>query len=400
MPDHEPQSDNQAEKRFFTASDSEIRAGAVTDVYFLRTKQVLEARGLNKQVRVEIVAKGLPANYKWAVFAGLEDALRLLEDCPVSVEGLPEGSMFCSYQPVLSITGRYLDFGLHETALLGFLCQASGIATKAARFRKLVGEKPLIHFGARRMHPALAPMIDRSAYIGGCDGVAVVLSAEKLGLAPSGTIPHALILQIGDTLETVRAFHAVVDPAVRRVALIDTFQDEKFEAIRLAEEMGDALWALRLDTPGSRRGDFAKILQEVRWELDLRGFENLKLLVSGGLEEAHIPPLVPWADAFGVGTSIANAPVIDLSLDIVEIDGKPIAKRGKESGGKRLFTCPTCRQEVVAPTRMLAPSCRICGAALILRTAPLMENGRVLSPFPSPATIREQTLAQLRSLPE
>src|SRR5581483_7570797 len=121
--------------RFFTASDDEIQAGAVTDVYFLRTKQVLEARRLNKWVRVEIVAKGLPAGYEWAVLAGLEDALRLLEGCPVSVEGLPEGQLFRAYQPVLSIEGRYLDFGLHETALLGFLCQASGIATKAARFR-------------------------------------------------------------------------------------------------------------------------------------------------------------------------------------------------------------------------------------------------------------------------
>ncbi len=396
MPDHE----TPAEKRFLTASDAEIHAGAVTDVYFLRTKQVLEARGLNKHVRVEIVAKGLPLDYQWAVLAGLEDALRLLEGLPVSVEGLLEGSVFRAYQPILSIEGRYLDFGLHETALLGFLCQASGIATKAARFRKLMGEKPLIHFGARRMHPALAPMIDRSAYLGGCDGVAVVLSAEKLGIAPSGTIPHALILQIGDTLETARAFHGVIDPTVRRVALIDTFQDEKFEAIRLAQGMGDALWALRLDTPSSRRGDFAKILQEVRWELDLRGFDKLKLFVSGGLEESHIPPLLPWADAFGVGTSIANAPVIDLSLDIVEIDGEPIAKRGKESGGKRLFVCPTCQQEVIAPTRKPVPACRVCSAALTSCTVPLMENGRVLTPFLPPAEIRERVLAQLRTVTE
>ena len=334
--------------KFFTASDDQIQSGSVTDVYFLRTKQVLEARALNKHVRVEVVAKGLPAGYEWAVLAGLEDVLQLLEGCPVSVDGLPEGSLFRAYQPVLSIEGRYLDFGLHETALLGFLCQASGVATKAARLRTLVGEKPLIHFGARRMHPAIAPMVDRSAYIGGCDGVAVVLSADMLGIAPSGTIPHALVLQMGDTLDAARAFHELIDPAVRRVALIDTFQDEKFEAIRLAEGLGDALWALRLDTPSSRRGNFAKILQEVRWELDLRGFEKLKLLVSGGLDEADIPALLPWAEAFGIGTSIANAPVIDLSLDIVEIEGEPIAKRGKESGGKQLLACPTCCEEVVA----------------------------------------------------
>ena len=112
-------------RRFFTASDDQIQSGSVTDVYFLRTKQVLEARGLNKHVRDEVVAKGLPTGYEWAIFAGLEDALRLLDSCPVSVEGLPEGSIFRAYQPVLSVEGRYLDFGLHETALLGFLCQAS-----------------------------------------------------------------------------------------------------------------------------------------------------------------------------------------------------------------------------------------------------------------------------------
>jgi nicotinate phosphoribosyltransferase len=383
-------------RRFFTASNDEVQSGAITDVYFLRTKQVLEARGLNKRVRVEVVAKGLPAGYEWAVLAGLEDALRLLERCPVSIEGLPEGSIFQAYQPVLSIEGRYLDFGLHETALLGFLCQASGVATRAARMRTLIGEKPLIHFGARRMHPAIAPMIDRSAYIGGCDGVAVVLSADLLGIPPSGTIPHALVLQMGDTLEAARAFHSVIDPAVRRVALIDTFQDEKFEAIRLAEALGDVLWALRLDTPSSRRGNFAKILQEVRWELDLRGFEQLKLLVSGGLEEEQIPALLPWADAFGVGTSIANAPVIDLSLDIVEIEDQPVAKRGKESGGKLIASCKSCRQEFVVPTQRPWRQCRACGGDLQQLTVPLMENGRILSPFSTPSEVRERVLAQLR----
>jgi nicotinate phosphoribosyltransferase len=384
--------------RFFLASEEEIRNGAVTDVYFLRAKQVLEARNLNKYVRVEVVAKGFPAGYDWAVFAGLIDVLQLLEGKSVSAEGLPEGTLFHAYQPVLSLEGRYLDFGLYETALLGFLCQASGVATKAARCRQLIGDKPFIHFGARRMHPAVAPMIDRSAYIGGCDGVAVVLSAERLGIPPSGTIPHALILLVGDTLETVRTFHEVIDPAVLRVALIDTFQDEKFEAIRLATHLGSALWALRLDTPSSRRGDFAKILQEVRWELDLRGFQHIKLLASGGLDEGDIPKLLPWADAFGIGTSIASAPVIDFSLDIVEIDGEPIAKRGKESGGKQLWQCPACGAHAILPMRCLQTDCASCGGTLVRQTVPLIEEGRIVSALPEPRTIREHVLKQLASV--
>jgi nicotinate phosphoribosyltransferase len=383
--------------RFFLASEEEIRSGAVTDVYFLRAKQVLEARNLNKHVRVEVVAKGFPTSYEWAVFAGLNDALQLLDGKSVTAEGLPEGTFFHTYQPVLSLEGRYLDFGVYETALLGFLCQASGVATKAARCRRLIGDKPLVHFGARRMHPAIAPMIDRSAYIGGCDGVAVVLSAERLGIPPSGTIPHALILQVGDTLETVRTFHEVIDPTVRRVALIDTFQDEKFEAIRLATNLGDVLWALRLDTPGSRRGNFAKILQEVRWELDLRGFQHIKLLASGGLDEDDVPKLLPWADAFGIGTSIANAPVIDFSLDIVEIDGEPIAKRGKESGGKQLWQCSVCGTQLILPTRRPQTVCSSCEGTLARQTVPLMEDGQLVTALPEPSTIRENVLKQLSS---
>lgn len=381
--------------RFFLASEEEIRSGAVTDVYFLRAKQVLEARSLNKHVRVEVIAKDFPAGYGWAVLAGLNDVLGLLEGKSVTAEGLPEGTFFHASQPVLSLEGKYLDFGVYETALLGFLCQASGVATKAARYRRLIGDKSFVHFGARRMHPAIAPMIDRSAYVGGCDGVAVVLSAERLGIPPSGTIPHALILQVGDTLETVRTFHEVIDPTVRRVALIDTFQDEKFEAIRLATNLGDVLWALRLDTPSSRRGDFAKILQEVRWELDLRGFQHIKLLASGGLGEDDIPKLLPWADAFGIGTSIASAPVIDFSLDIVEIDGEPIAKRGKESGGKQLWQCAACRMQHILSTRRLQTGCPSCGGALVRQTVPLMDDGQLVTALPEPSTIREYVLKQL-----
>ena len=138
------------------------------------------------------------------------------------------------------------------------------------------------------MHPALAPMIERNAFVGGCDGVAVTKSAELIDADPTGTIPHALVLLFGDTVEALRAFHEVVDPKVRRVALIDTLQDEKFEAIRVAEALGEDLYAVRLDTPSSRRGDFFQILEEVRWELDLRGFDHVKILASGGIDEYEI----------------------------------------------------------------------------------------------------------------
>ena len=93
-----------------------------------------------------------------------------------------------------------------------------------------------------------------NAFIGGCDGVAVTKSADLIDADPMGTIPHSLVLMVGDTVEALQAFNEVIDPKVRRVALIDTLQDEKFEAIRVAEALGEDLYAVRLDTPSSRRG--------------------------------------------------------------------------------------------------------------------------------------------------
>ncbi len=180
-------------KRFHTATDEEIRAGRVTDVYFDRTVRILREKGKDKVVAAEVRARALPNGWPWGVLAGMEEVLNLLEGMEVDVWGLPEGTVFHAYEPVLTISGLYTRFAVYETPILGFLCQASGIATAAARCRIAAGERTLLSFGARRMHPAIAPMIERSAYLGGCDGVSTLLAADLIETEPSGTMPHALI---------------------------------------------------------------------------------------------------------------------------------------------------------------------------------------------------------------
>ncbi|HKC96474.1 MAG TPA: nicotinate phosphoribosyltransferase, partial [Methylomirabilota bacterium] len=240
-----------------------------------------------------------------------------------------------------------------------------------------------------------APMIERNAFIGGCDGVAVTKSAELIDADPMGTIPHSLVLMIGDTVEALRAFDTIVDPKVRRVALIDTLQDEKFEAIRVADALGKDLYAVRLDTPSSRRGDFYRILEEVRWELNLRGHNHVKILASGGVDEYEITALNPVADGYGVGTSIANAPVLNFALDIMEIEGKPMAKRGKWSGAKEVYRRPGTRETVVVPAGQRPPD----GGAWESLLKPLVRGGRIVRDLPPPRTIRDFVLDQLRSVP-
>jgi nicotinate phosphoribosyltransferase len=382
---------------FFTADPQDILDGKITDVYFERALTVLKAKGVDPVVRAEFIAKSLPDDWKWALFTGIDEAHELLKRLRIKVRAMKEGSVFYPYEPVMEIEGRYQDFCVYETAILGFLCQASGIATKACRVKKLAGERVVMSFGARRMHPILAPMIERNAFIGGCDGVAVVKSGELIGEDPMGTMPHSLILCMGSTVEAVQAYDEVLEPKLKRVALIDTFLDEKFETLNVAQTLGEKLYAVRFDTPGSRRGNFYRILEETRWELDLRGLGHVKFFVSGGINEADIPHLNPVVDGYGIGTSISNAPVIDFAMDIVEVDGKPRAKRGKWSGSKRIIACARCGERKIIPNDIFGSTCS-CGGVFNDLLVPVLDHGQVIVGPEPPSQVRQSVMEHVHGL--
>ncbi|MGE5663462.1 MAG: nicotinate phosphoribosyltransferase [Deltaproteobacteria bacterium] len=382
-------------------SMEEIRRGDTTDVYFTRTMEVLRALGKDRvRVEAEAFVKKFPDGYDYAVLAGIDDMHSLLAGRQVNVRAMAEGSLFLLEEPVFSIEGPYGAFCEMETAMLGMICQASGIATKTSRIKHLAGDRTVLSFGARRMHPALSTTIDRYAYVGGADGVSVVRSASFLGEAAMGTMPHALVLVLGDTVEAVRGFDAAVGPDVPRVALIDTLQDEKFEAIRVAEALREKLAGIRLDTPSSRRGSFLKIIKEVRWELDLRGCSHVQIMASGGIGEDDVAELRDAVDGFGVGTCISNAPTIDFAFDIVEVEGRPFAKRGKMSGGKQVVRCDACgrgARRIVPEGRAASERCA-CGASMEPLLLPAVRAGAIVSPPRPPREVRRRVLEQVARL--
>ena len=350
----------------------------------------------------EFTVQSLPDSYDFAVFSGLYEVLNLLEGLPVNVYALKEGTIFknISYNgipvPVMYIEGIYADFARYETPALGLICQASGIATKAARIKREAGDSIVLSFGIRRMHPALAPFIDRNAYIGGCDGVSSIKGAEVLNLPPKGTMPHALMLTMGEE-NAWKSYDEILDESIPRSALVDTFCEEKFSSLK-ATEVFKKLDAVRLDTPGSRRGNFARIVREVRWELDIRGFNNVGIIVSGGLDEYSIKPLKEaGATGFGVGTSISNAPTIDYAMDIVEVNGKPVAKRGKFSGKKNVYRCSECGEYMVTYETYHNNRCPVCGGRTEPMIVEVMKNGEKLHyKEDNPQKIREYVLSQLK----
>jgi len=314
--------------RTHTSADwGEIASGATADVYFARGADVLRRLGrLDTPVVAEVFSQGE------GILCGVDEALSLLAGHAVDVDALPEAQPFGPKEPVMRVTGPYGAFGLFETAILGCLASASGWATAARRVREAAGDDLVVSFGARHVHPAIASTMERAAVIGGLDGAASVLGARLAGQEPLGTVPHAVVLVAGDTVEVARALAAdEVDGPV--TVLVDTFHDEAEEALRVATALGPALGGVRLDTPSERGGVTPELVREVRARLDQGGFGHVRIFVSGSLTPERITVLrAAGATRFGVGHYVSAAPPIDMTMDLKVVDGRPVAKRGRIPG--------------------------------------------------------------------
>lgn len=314
-------------ERVRSATPAQVMAGLTADVYFVGTLDVLDHVGLADQV----VTAEVFAN-RGGLLAGMDEALDLLADRGLELWAVPEGTAITPRRVVLRVRGPYSRFGVLETAVLGILAASSGWATAARAVVDAAGGVPVISYGARHVHPAVASVMDRAALVGGFSGVSTILGARQAGLVPAGTMPHALMLMVGDTLRVAQAFDALMPPAVLRTVLVDTFHDEVEEALRVARAL-PSLASVRLDTPRERGGVTAGLVRELRAHLDRAGFSRVGIFVSGGLSPERVAELrEAGAAGFGVGHYVAAAPPLDFTMDLKEVGGRPVAKRGRIPG--------------------------------------------------------------------
>jgi nicotinate phosphoribosyltransferase len=310
----------------------QVLEGDTSDVYFLRTNRVMEREGVNPRVTMEFFPSGD------GILCGMREVLALLGQVLPSdgeVWALKESEPFRLKEVVLRVTAPYLSFGIYETAILGILAHESGWATAARECVEAAQGVPIVSFGARHVHPAVVGVMDYAATVGGCVSCSTPVGAQLAGVDPSGTMPHAMIICFGDTVRAALAFDKHMPPEVPRIVLVDTFHDEPEESLQVAEALGDHLHGVRLDTPGERGGVTPDLVIEARVRLDQAGFEHVKVFVSGGVTPERIRRFLEAGapvDSFGVGSYISGARPIDFTGDIKEVEGKPVAKRGRIPG--------------------------------------------------------------------
>jgi nicotinate phosphoribosyltransferase len=294
---------------------------------------ILRNEGINPEVVVEFTAE------RDGVFCGITEVKTLLDrvlpETGREVWALDEGVTVSGGEVALRIRAPYASFGLFETAILGTLASCTGWATAAAECVEAGDGIPVIGYGARHVHPEVVGVMDYSAVIGGSASGSSVVGQQLHGLTPSGTMPHSLVLLMGDTVRSIMAFDKHMPPEVPRVALVDTFKDEAEEALDVAKALRQRLRGIRLDTPKERGGVTPDLVHEIRARLDQSGYTHVDIYVSGGITPDRIRQFVDASapvSVFAVGYYIAAASPISFTADIKEIENRAVAKRGRIPG--------------------------------------------------------------------
>ena len=343
------------------------RTGLRTDHYELSMLSAALRRGTSERDCVfEVFCRRLPAGRRYGVMAGLgrvldavdrfgfdEADLAYLREHDVisaeaadflssyrfrgSIAAYPEGELFFPESPILSVRGTFADAVVLETVVLSILNHDCAVAAAAARMVSAAVGRPIIEMGSRRVHEDAAVAGARAAYLAGFAATSNLAAGRIHGVPTTGTAAHAFTLLHDSEADGFRAQVDALGP--RTTLLVDTY--DITQGIATAVEVaGTGLGAIRIDS-----GDLAVHAHRARAQLDAIGATGTRIVVSGDLDEYAIAALAAApVDVYGAGTAVATgsgAPTAGLVYKLVEVDGRPVAKRSaskaSRGGAKRAF---------------------------------------------------------------
>jgi nicotinate phosphoribosyltransferase len=337
-----------------------------TDLYELTMMQAYFDEGLHDQAVFSLFVRKLPPRRNFLLACGLDDVLTFLEqvrfdDAAIDylrslgrfstafldylrgwrftgdVYAVPEGTPVFPNEPILEIEAPIAEAQLVETFVINQVQLETVLASKTARVVAAAAGRPIVDFGARRMHGVDSGLkAARAFHIAGVHATSNLAAGQAYGLPVAGTLAHSYIQAHDTEREAFRAFARLYPETVLLVDTYDTPAGVR-HVIELARELGSdfRVTGVRLDS-----GDLASLAFEARRLLDAAGLQAVTIFASGGLNEDEIGKLVAAGapiDAFGVGTDMGvsrDAPSLDIAYKLVEYAGRG---RTKLSPGKSLL---------------------------------------------------------------
>jgi nicotinate phosphoribosyltransferase len=328
-----------------------IREGYYSDAYFVHTKSLLEADGHHPRVTMQVFQK------QESLLGGIDEAIAVLKLCAgrhgpgggwvngwerLVVYALHEGDRIAPHETAMTIEGDYSLFAHLETVYLGCLARRSLIMRNVAEVVQAARGKPIFYFPARHDHWLVQTGDGWSAHVAGAIGVSTDAQASWWGGRGIGTVPHGLIAAYGgDTVLAALKFADRYAADMNITVLVDFENDSVRTALEVAEALGPRLWGVRLDTSEllvdrsleaePEPGVNARLVEKVRGALDAAGFNEVRIVASGGFNARRIREFEAAGvavDAYGVGSSLIRGQN-DFTADVVLLDGRPVAKVGR-----------------------------------------------------------------------
>ncbi len=266
----------------------------------------------------------------------------------IEIKSLYDGDLLSSWETAITIEGDYSLFAHLESLYLGVLARRSKVATNTRAVVEAANGKQVLFFADRFDHFSNQGGDGYASYIGGAKGVATDAMAAWFGERGLGTIPHAMIVAYGgDTALSAERFNKYY-PDTNAISLVDFDNDCVKTSLESARGLGEKLWGVRLDTaeklidkslqneigiPETElHGVAPRLVEKVREALDSEGFRHVKIIVSGGFHPErirHFEKLGVPVDIYAVGSWILSGR-FDFTADAVRLNGKPLAKVGRE----------------------------------------------------------------------
>ncbi|WP_025273730.1 nicotinate phosphoribosyltransferase [Haloglycomyces albus] len=311
----------------------------------------------DRQCAFEVFARRLPTGRRYGVVSGIgrlaegvarfrfdDDTLAGLVEREVigtqaaewladyrfsgDIDVYPEGELYFPNSPIVTVRGSFAECVVLETLVLSILNHDSAVASAAARMVTAARGRPILEMGTRRTHEEAAVASARASYIAGFAATSNLEAGRRWGVPTGGTAAHAFTLLHDTELE---AFQAQIERfGPNTTLLVDTYDITKGIDNAIAAA-GTGLRAIRIDS-----GDLDVMAHSAREQLDSLGANETKIVVSGDLDEYSIAALAAApVDSYGAGTSVvigSGHPTAQLVYKLVEVDGKPVAKRSENKG--------------------------------------------------------------------
>ncbi len=405
--------------------------GLFTDLYELTMLQAYHEAGMQDTAVFTLFVRRLPETRNFLLACGVETLLDLLEDLQLSaadidylaslghfaesfldwladfrftgdVFAVPDGTPVFPNEPILEVVAPLPQAQLIETLVMNQVHMQTVLASKAVRLVQAADGRPVVDFGARRMHGIDAAVRGARAYhVAGIAGTSNVIAGREHGVPVLGTMAHSFIQACPDERSAFRRYARRYPETVLLVDTYDTLVGVE-HVIELAREMGDdfQVRAVRLDS-----GDLGDLARRSRQRLDEAGLEQVEIVASGGLDEHEIKRLIDAGapiDSFGVGTSMGvarDAPDLDIAYKLAEYAGQGRLKlsSGKPilPGRKQVFR--QCENGVFSGDTIGRDGEDLPGEPLLEQ---VMADGRRLYPAPSVDTLRERSGERIARLPE